>query len=137
MNSLRALLLVVVCLLGLSCSERSAPGERLGSIEQRVDFDAGSIDGTVSWNGSAVGGLESYGLFAQVTSVSRPNAAFSYVGPDGSLSIPAVSPDTYDVNIYQSGCTQPDGLVGTKQGLDVLANQSADGDIDLTATAGR
>jgi len=95
-----------------------------------VDFPAGTIQGTVSWQGSPVSGMGITTIYASV-----PGITGTYLDTNGNFSFANIVTGTHTINFYGNGCTLDAYLLGTTTAT-VNAGETVQADIDITASAG-
>jgi hypothetical protein len=99
---------------------------------QSIDFDAGTLQGSVIWNGAPVTGDSVTTIY-----VSVPTIGGTYINPSGGYRLDAVPPGTYRVEPYANGCPgQDSSRLGTIE-TTVIGGATTTADLDITATAGR
>lgn len=118
-------LLLAGFLLGPSCASPQERSEPLGQVASEIDFGAGQVQGTLSWNGSPLASNDYVYLNAGSFSTSSDGAG-NYVAKE-------VPPGSYSLGVFDGVCYTR--LAQTS--LTVAAGATTTANFDLSAVAGR
>ena len=122
-NTRRVLLAIASVMLILPLRAVPAPA---------IDFPAGNLQGTITWNGVAVSGGDASRLGVTVEGVGNAGVDFN----TGRYAFSSIRTGDHAVTAYAFGCANPPNQL-VRAHATVVAASTTTADIDLTGTAGR
>jgi HYR domain len=125
-------MLGLVPLLAVTTSCRRAAETGGGTREGALDFETGTVQGTISWNGTAISQADAYNLY-----LFEPGSAVSAYSNDPTYQLQGVPTGTHTVGLYVTSCfDDPYAKIGETT-FSLATGATITADFDLTATAGR
>lgn len=96
-----------------------------------LDFELGSINGFVTWNGEPASNIENNHMWSFIPGISS-----QYLTPAGSFNYNALIEADYRFLVWANGCTTNGHLLSDTT-VTVVGGENTDPGIDITSVAGR
>lgn len=97
-----------------------------------IDFEAGDLGGSITWGGATITGPHLMTNF-----VVLPGVIVAQLNQDGTYTLTSVRPGDYLLGVYANGCPPRAGNQIGELPVTVVAGETTQADVDITATAGR